>query len=110
MSQENSERKGWSFYIAWAMVILPNVISVGQTRVTTQNGWVIECSANYYWAAVFGLIALVIVIMNWKQWGKWSYALGLSAIFTIAYGFNVGDMLCPEYVPPSAPARPMPPF
>ena len=107
---ENKKRKGWAFYIGWAMVILPGAFSLEYWEVRHRNGWVYECYAHDYWTLSFGIIALILAFINHQEWAVWSYGLGAVAVGMIGVGLNVGDVLCPEYISPGPQRGPMFPF
>lgn len=106
---ETKKQKGWAFYLGWAMVILPAAFSLEYWEVRTINGFVVECRAIDIWTLGFGVIALILAITHYRDWRIWSYALGAAALSMVGVGLNVGDVLCPDYVP-TGPASTMPPF
>jgi hypothetical protein len=108
VAENKQNRLGWAYFLGWAMVIFPGAFSLEYWEVYHNNGWVVACYARDYWTAFFGAVALVLAVINHRDWMVWSYGLGAAAIGMIGVGFNVGDVLCPEYVGPVRGAPIMP--
>ena len=83
----------------WVVLVLFSVFSFSYTSYRAINCRVVECEGFSPTSILGAVIVLVIVFVIKSRAGSLPKTLSVAAVGLLAYGLNVGGVLCPTWAP-----------
>ncbi|SLN16911.1 hypothetical protein [Pseudooctadecabacter jejudonensis] len=91
-------RQGWLIF-GWLLILGGVTFSQIEVRTRDRSGFVVDCFAFSNSMVSVALIVIGIVLIQATAVTDKAYlTLGLAACALFAAGFNLGDVLCPDFV------------